>query len=390
MEPSRSVYLDHNAGAPLRPEAREALVAALGGGNASSVHAAGRAARARVEEARSAVAELVGAEAKNVFFASGGSEANGTILGPAVRIEGVARNIGRLLVGATEHPSVLAGGRFAADVITGVPVDAEGVVDLGALGDLLAEASRRGELAMVSVMLANNETGTIQPVREIAALAKGYSALVHTDAAQAVGRLPVDIDRLGVDFLTLSGHKLGGPQGTGAIVRRSETIDFAPLVTGGGQESRKRAGTENVAAIAGFGAAARAAGNDLSRSAGWAAWRDGLALALKDIVGMTIFSGSAARLPQTICLGVDGTSAETLVIGLDLEGVAVSSGSACSSGKVGPSHVLAAMGVAPERARSAIRISFGWDTTEKDLDRFQTAFRSVIRRITAAKGERAA
>jgi len=365
-------------------------MAALGAGNPSSVHGAGRQARAIVEAAREQVAGLVGATAKGVTFVSGGTEANATVLSPRLRRGGEDVAVERLFVGTTEHPSVLSGGRFPRDAVTEIPVDGDGVVDLAALGALLTESAGRGETALVSVMHANNETGAIQPVARIASLAAGCGAFVHTDAAQTVGRIPVEMKALGVDFLTMSGHKLGGPQGTGAIVRRSEDVDFAPLLTGGGQESRKRAGTENVPAIAGFGVAAKASAADIARATEWAGWRDRLASAITADLGALVFSDGAERLPQTLCIGIAGLSAETLVIGLDLEGVAVSSGSACSSGKVGPSHVLAAMGVPGELARSAVRISFGWDTEEKDLDRFQNALRDVVGRISAAKGDRAA
>ena len=350
-------YLDYNATAPLRPEARAATLAALGEvGNASSVHAEGRAARARIEHARSAVAQLVGGEAKLTTFVSGGTEANNTVLTPDWRIGSEIIDLGTLIIGATEHPSVLSGGGFAADETRTIPVDGEGIVDREALPAMLARAGGR---SLVSVMLANNETGAIQPVAEIAAIAHEAGALVHCDAVQAAGRIPIDIRALGVDVLTLSAHKIGGPLGAGAIVRATEGTTFAPLLTGGGQERRARAGTENVAAIAGFGAAAEAALADLARAQGWSAWRDRLA----EIVGpeATVFSAGVARLPQTLCFAVPGLSAETLVIALDLAGVAVSSGSACSSGKVAPSHVLAAMGVEPDLAKCAIRLSLGWD-----------------------------
>jgi cysteine desulfurase len=384
-------YLDYNAGAPLRPEARAAMIAALGSaGNASSVHTEGRNARRLIEQARAAVAALVGADPRNVTFVSGGSEANVTVLTPAMVVAGKAHNVDRLLVGATEHPSVLSGGRFAKEKVAELPVDDTGRIRLKALENALSTAAEAGESVLVSVMLANNETGTIQPVAEIAEIAHRHGALVHSDAAQAVGRIPVGIAALGVDFLTLSGHKIGGPQGTGAVVQRSEDVAFTPLITGGGQEHRRRAGTENVAAIAGFGEAATAALRDLAAAERWQGWRDRLAGKVADWTDVTIFSQGAERLPQTLCLGVSGMSAETLVIGLDLEGVAVSSGAACSSGKVGPSHVLAAMGVAPEAARSAIRVSFGWDTDETDLDRFESALRRVVERVWAAGDERAA
>jgi cysteine desulfurase len=235
-------------------------------------------------------------------------------------------------------------------------------------------------------MVANNETGVIQPVAAVAALAREAGALVHADAIQAVGRIPVEIGALGVDALTLSAHKIGGPQGAGAIVRANEDLVFRPLLTGGGQERRSRAGTENVAAIVGFGIAARLALADLDGEHGWSALREGIAsIVAASGRPVTVFGASVDRLPQTLCLAVDGISAETLVIALDLAGVAVSSGSACSSGKVAPSHVLAAMGVSPSLARSAIRISLGWESRDSDLDLFARAWRGVLKHI--APGE---
>jgi cysteine desulfurase len=235
---------------------------------------------------------------------------------------------------------------------------------------------------LVSVMLANNETGVIQPVQEIARLAHQAGAIVHTDAIQAAGRIPVDIAALGVDVLTLSAHKIGGPQGAGAIVRAHEDLTFAPLLIGGGQEKRLRAGTENVAAIAGFGAAAAAALADLARTAVWEGWRDALGDTISGSgLPATVFGAGTTRLPQTLCIGIAGIPAETLVIALDLEGVSVSSGSACSSGKVTPSHVLAAMGVPAEIAKTAIRISLGWQTDEASLDLFANRWRRVLRHL---------
>ncbi len=377
------LYFDYNATAPLRPEAREAMLAALDEvGNASSVHSEGRAARRRIEMARAAVARLCGAAAGRVTFTSGGTEANVTALSAEWRAGERPWRADVLVTSSIEHASVLAGGRFAADAIRVVPVDEDGVVRLDALGRVLEELAGMERRALVSVMLANNETGVVQPVAEIARLSHAAGAIVHTDAVQAAGRIPLDIEALGVDVLTLSAHKIGGPQGAGAIVRAHDDLVFAPLLAGGGQERRLRAGTENVAAIAGFGAAADAAARDLSRVEAWQVWRDGLAdTILQETPGATLFGGGAARLPQTLCIGVEGLSAETLVIALDLEGLAVSSGSACSSGKVAPSHVLAAMGAPAELARSAIRISFGWQTEERSLDLFANRWRDVLKRV---------
>lgn len=377
------IYFDYNATAPLRPEARAAMIEALGAvGNASSVHAEGRAARRRLETARSQVAGLVGGDPKLVTFVSGGTEANNTVLTPDWRLGSEPHRANFLLVGATEHVSVLAGGRFVPERVREIPVDADGVVKLDSLRRTLEGLAAEEARPLVSVMLANNETGVIQPVAEIAEIARRAGAIVHTDAIQAAGRIPVDITALGVDVLTLSAHKIGGPQGAGAIVRASEALTFTPLLVGGGQEMRQRAGTENVAAIAGFGAAAEAAGADLARAGAWAAWRDRIAAIVRGGgLDVTVFGEAAPRLPQTLCVGFEGLAAETLVIALDLEGVAVSSGSACSSGKVAPSHVLAAMGVPKKLAKSAIRLSLGWESGENTLDLFAERWRRVLKHV---------
>jgi cysteine desulfurase len=375
------VYLDYNATAPLRPEARRVMDEVLDAvGNASSVHGEGRAARARIEAARGDVARLVGGDAKCVTFTSGGTEANNTVLTPNWTLAGKAHTADTLLVGATEHPSVLAGGDFPIDRVKQIPVDGNGVVDLESLGRLLGEAEGR---TLVSVMLANNETGIIQPVAEVARIAHAGGAIVHTDAVQAGGRMPVEIAALGVDVMTLSAHKIGGPQGAGAIVRVLEDLTFAPLMTGGGQEKRLRAGTENVAAIAGFGAAAKAALAESGKGNDWAAWRDRIAAIVGDRA--TVFGAGGERLPQTLCFAIAVIPAETLLIALDLEGVSVSSGSACSSGKVAPSHVLAAMGIPTDLARCAIRVSLGWDSTENDLDSFASSWRAVLKHVSSGE-----
>lgn len=382
MEQTR-LYLDYNATAPLRPAAREAMVAALAEvGNASSVHAEGRAARQRIEAARGAVAGLVGGDAKLVTFTSGGTEANDTVLTPDWSFRGKPHRANFLLTSAVEHVSVLAGGRFDPAKVRTIPVDGEGIVQIDALRRMLEGLAMEEARPLVSVMLANNETGVIQPVAEIARLAHEAGAIVHTDAIQAVGRIPVDIAALGVDVLTLSAHKIGGPQGAGAMVRAHEDLTFGPLLTGGGQEKRLRAGTENVAAITGFGAAAGAAIGDLAKTKVWEGWQD----AIKDTISasgvpVTVFGAGWPRLPQTLCIGIEGIPAEMLVIALDLEGVSVSSGSACSSGKVAPSHVLEAMGVPADAAKTAIRISFGWQTDEASLDLFATRWRHVLKHL---------
>jgi cysteine desulfurase len=348
-------YLDWNATAKLRPQAHAAVAAALNvTGNPSSVHAAGRAARHLVETAREQVAALVGVAARDVVFTSGGTEANMLALSPALG--------DTLLVSAVEHPSVRSGGRFAA--AQDIPVTGAGVADLAALERLLTGRSR----PLVSLMLANNETGAIQPAAEAAALVHASGGLLHVDAVQGPGRIACDFQELGADLMTLSSHKIGGPQGVGALIRR-DGLALDSQIKGGGQERGARAGTENVAGIAGFGAAAEAARQGWAEEAArMAALRDKLEAGIKAIAPKAIiFGAEAARLPNTTLFSVSGMKAETAVIAFDLEGVAVSSGAACSSGKVAPSHVLAAMGVAPELARGAIRVSLGYATSDDDV-----------------------
>lgn len=379
------VYFDWNATAPLRPEARAAMLAALDAPqNASSVHAEGRTARGIVEEARRKVAALAGAEPSNVIFTSGATEANMLALTPA--LGGVPRRE-RLFVSAIEHPSVRSGGRFAADVIEEVSVTATGVIDLDALKQTLT----RFEHPLVSVMLANNETGVVQPIRAVAELVHAAGGILHVDAVQGAGRMPVDMAALGADLLSLSSHKIGGPQGAGALIRRTG-LSPEPLIKGGGQERGFRAGTENVAAIAGFGAAAEAAANSLTTEpARVAALRDRLESELRSTTpDLVIFAAGIGRLPNTSLVAVPGTKAETALIAFDLKGIALSSGSACSSGKVQPSHVLAAMGVEPALARAALRISLGWETIETDLDLCLNAWKQVVSSLGKERGGRAA
>src|SRR5262245_55598985 len=359
------IYLDWNATAPLRPAARAAMVAALDQfGNPSSVHAEGRAARHLVETAREQVASLVGAEARNVIFTSGGTEANGLALSPAIERPGHKEPFARLLVSAIEHPSVRVGGRFAPDSVEEIVVTGDGVVDLTDLARRLG-GSAKGP-ALVSIMHANNETGVLQPIAAAADLIHAAGGLLHVDAVQAAGRIPCDIKALKADLLTVSSHKIGGPQGAGALVKGSEALHFAdPLLKGGGQERGSRAGTENVAAIAGFGAAAREAAEGLAAEAGRVgALRHHLEAELREIAAETlVFGASVERLANTTLFAVPGQKAETALIGLDLAGIAASSGSACSSGKVMASHVLQAMGVAPGLAAGAVRLSLGRNTT---------------------------
>lgn len=376
---SERVYLDWNATALMRPEARAAFTAALDiWGNPSSVHAEGRAARRLVEEARERVALLVGAEPQNVIFTSGGTEANMLALAPGDGPQG--KRFDRLLVSAIEHPSVLAGGRFPAATVEKLTVSAQGLVDLDALSARLADLAAQGSARpLVSVMVANNETGAVQPVSDIADLVHRTGGLLHADAVQAAGKIPCNINTLGADFLTLSGHKIGSPKGVGALIRRERALELVPLITGGGQERGARAGTENVAAIAGFGAAALAASRNFEADAArMRQLRDRLEQGLRATTPtVVIFGAEVERLPNTTLLTLPGMKAETAVIAFDLEGVAVSSGSACSSGKVAPSHVLAAMGVGAELARGAVRVSLGATTTENDIEMFLRAWINV-------------
>jgi cysteine desulfurase len=374
-------YFDWNATAPLRPQAREAMVAALGlTGNASSVHAEGRAARQVIEAARQNVAALVGAEAKNVTFTSGATEANMLALTPALEFGGRKALRDKLFLSATEHPSVRGGGRFPVQAQEELPVTNAGLLDLHALGNALARAER----PLVSVMLANNETGVIQPIAEIAQIVHEANGILHVDAVQGAGRIDCDIVALGADLISVSAHKLGGPQGIGALIRQSTAFGDVhiaePLIRGGGQERSLRAGTENVAAIAGFGAAAAAA--QAARQADairMAALRDSLEAGIKALTPQAVvFGADAPRLPNTSLIAVPGIKAETAIIAFDLNGIAVSSGAACSSGRVQASHVLAAMGVDTDLARGAVRISLGWTTTERDVETMLNAWNTVI------------
>jgi cysteine desulfurase len=360
----RETYLDWNATAPLRPQAATAIAEALTiCGNPSSVHRRGRAARQLVERSREAVAALTDAPADGVIFTSGGTEAN------HLALLGSGRE--RILVSAVEHSSVLQ----AVPNAERIPVDGDGIVDLTALNALLGADLRP---ALVSVMFANNETGVIQPVSAIAGIAQVHGALFHCDAVQAAGKMPLSMVEIGADFMTLSAHKIGGPSGIGALV--SAGAEVTPLLRGGGQERNRRAGTENLAGIAGFAAAAAACdpaeyerGRDL---------RDRLEAALPNAV---IVAGAAPRLPNTSAISMPGVPAETQIIAFDLDGVMVSAGAACSSGKVGPSHVLAAMGVALELANATIRVSLGWATTETDIAHFVDAWTALYRRTRGRK-----
>ncbi|WP_342642618.1 cysteine desulfurase family protein [Rhodoligotrophos ferricapiens] len=363
-------YLDHNATAPLRPEARAAAIAAMDMvGNASSVHREGRQAHGMIERARGEVASLVGARPEMVTFTSGGTEANNlAIFGAPVE---------RIVTSPTEHPSVIEPARASGRDLIMIHTSADGVINLDHLAELLADPRP----TLVSVMAANNETGTVQPIREIAQLAHEHGALFHVDAVQAAGRLSLAWPVLGADMMSLSGHKLGGPQGAGALIA-GENLDLAPHIWGGGQEKRRRAGTENVAAIAGFGAAAKVAQDSLAREqVRLSALRDHFEAAfIKLAPDAVIFGAKADRLANTSCFAIPGLSAQLVLVALDLDGIAVSSGSACSSGKVARSHVLTAMGVDDALSAGAIRVSLGWSSTADDIDRLLGSLARIIER----------
>jgi cysteine desulfurase len=371
---SDRVYLDWNATTPLRPEARQAMAATWDLlGNPSSVHAEGRQARHLVEDARATVSAAVGAEPRNVVFTSGGTEANVLALTPGQRTS-AGIPVERLVVSAIEHASVLAGGGFAREAITPVDVSNTGVLHL----DRLRATLENGPPALVSVMLANNETGAVQPIAKAAEIVHAAGGLLHVDAIQAFGKVPFTMNGLGADLVTLSAHKIGGPKGVGVLILADGVHGVEPLLRGGGQERGRRAGTENISGIAGFGAAVTAAIADLGPDAlRLERLRNRLEAGLRQTPGAVVFSSEVERLPNTTLFTVPGLRAETAVIGFDLAGIAVSSGSACSSGKVQPSHVLQAMGFAAETAMGAVRLSLGWSTREADIDRCLEAWRKL-------------
>jgi cysteine desulfurase len=378
---ARRAYLDYNASAPLTEAARAAMLSALSvDANPSSVHAEGRAARRVLDEARRAVAALAGGREEHVVFTSGATEAASMLLTPHWRLGRGDVRMARLYVSATDHPCLLGGGHFAPEDVARIPVDRDGLLDCPALERMLAVHDRDAGMALVAVHAANNETGVIQPLAEIGRIAKAAGAVLVVDAVQAAGRVALDISDGSADFLILSSHKIGGPKGAGAIVAASDLLMPVPLVRGGGQEKGHRAGTENVAAIAGFGAAAREALAGLERMPVVRAMRDDIEAAIRHIVpDATIFGAGAPRLPNTVFFDILGMKAETAQIAFDLSGIALSAGSACSSGRVGPSHVLEAMGFGDDQA--ALRVSIGPSTTQEDVDRFRAALASIAERV---------
>ncbi len=384
-------YLDWNATAPLLPEARDAMLAAMElPGNASSVHSEGRAARAVIDRAREQVGALVGAKPAHVTFFSGATEAANAVLSPRFKMGKAALGVSKLYVSAAEHPAVLEGGRFNKADVVQIPVDGDGLLDIDVLAGLLREHDRAGGMAMVAVQAANNESGVIQPIQTIAALVHEHGGLFVCDAVQCVGRVALDIEVIEADFLIVSGHKIGGPKGVGALISRGEVMMPEPLIRGGGQEKGHRAGTENLAAIAGFGAAAEFQRNGFEQRVDrLRLLRDHLETELKTIApDLEIHGAGVDRIANTCFFSVPGLKSETGQIAFDLEGIALSSGSACSSGKVGESHVLKAMG--KDAGLGALRISLGVSTTDDDIERGIAAFSKINARRQAAMNTGAA
>lgn len=374
-------YLDYNASAPLLSEARAAMLAVLdASANPSSVHGEGRNARRIVEDARREVAALVNTKPDHVVFTSGATEAASTLLTPDWRMGRGDIRMSKLYVSAADHPCLLGGGRFSPERVMRIGVDANGVCDLSALAAALAAHDREEGLPLVAIHLANNETGVIQPVHEISEIVKSAGGVLVLDAVQAAGRIPLDLAGGLADYIILSAHKIGGPSGVGAFVAASDLMMPKPLVTGGGQEKGHRAGTENLAGIAGFGAAAEVARNALSDAGELAAMRDRVEDTVLSLApDAEIFGRGAERLANTTFFAIPGLKAETAQIGFDLAGVALSAGSACSSGRVGPSHVLKAMGFDND---GALRVSIGRGTMAKDIDLFAKALAQMLARRT--------
>lgn len=373
-------YLDYNASAPLIPEAREAMIAALDlAANPSSVHAEGRAARRLIENARRDVASLVNARAEHVVFTSGATEAASTLLTPDWQMGRGTVRMSRLYVCEADHPCLLNGGRFPAAQVTRIGVDADGIADLAQLTAALAAHDKADGLPLVAIHAANNETGVLQPIEAIAAIVKAAGGILVVDAVQAAGRISIDMSAPYADYLILSSHKIGGPKGVGAIVAAADLMMPKPLINGGGQEKGHRGGTENLAAIAGFGAAAREALAGLNDVNALAHHRDEVEAIIKTLVpDAEIFGTGAPRLANTTFFAIPGVKAETAQIAFDLAGVALSAGSACSSGKVGPSHVLKAMGYGD--SLGALRVSIGHATSAGDIDLFRTALAGIAQR----------
>lgn len=374
------VYLDYNATAPLRPEARAAVIDGLQAGNPSSVHYEGRQARALIDGARRQIAALCNAKPEGVIFTSGGTEA----CNMAMKLSAApAGPVERILVSAIEHAAVLSAAEASGLPLERLPVTADGQLDLAALDKALENPAP----ALVCVMLANNETGVIQPVPEISARVKAHGSLLFCDAVQAAGKMPIDMTVLGCDGLSLSGHKLGAPMGTGALIVRNGLVTPSHIV-GGGQELGRRAGSENIVGILGFAAAAAASVAALASFAELANWRDDMENALRaNFDDVVVFGAEAPRLANTSCFALSGLRSETLVMALDLAGISVSAGSACSSGKVSRSHVLDAMGVADDLSQAVLRVSFGWASQAGDAEKLVESWRHLAHKAREMAAE---
>lgn len=370
MTKQAPIYLDYNATAPLLNEAKKAMQDCFDDmGNPSSIHGFGRAIRKKVEQAREQIAKLVNCDPTHIAFTSGATEANNWVITQAP--------VQRVLISAIEHPSIIDLAPIQKNIEI-IPVTASGTVDLEALEKMLA---RENAKTLVSVMWVNNETGVIQPIEEIAALAKKYAALLHTDAVQALGRFEIDFEKMPIDYVSISAHKIGGPAGIGALIYGHDT-PLEKFIHGGGQERRRRAGTENTLGIVGFGAAAKFAKENIKRYKELASWRDELESRMEKATPDAIFVGQTSpRVGNTIQVILPGAASEKQLIAFDLAGIGVSSGSACSSGSVKPSHVLSAMGVSEAMAKCAIRISFGLMTQKVELDRFFEAWVANSQRL---------
>ncbi|AZO55185.1 MULTISPECIES: cysteine desulfurase family protein [unclassified Mesorhizobium] len=372
-------YLDYNASAPLLSAAREAMVAAFDAANPSSVHAEGRAARRLIDNARRDVAALVNGKAEHVVFTSGATEAASTLLTPDWQMGRSAIRMSRLYVCEADHPCLLNGGRFPADLVTRISVGADGVVNLDALMAALVGHDKADGLPLVAIHAANNETGVIQPIDRIAEIVRPAGGILVVDAVQAAGRVSIDMSAGYADYVILSSHKIGGPKGAGAIVAAADLMMPRPLINGGGQEKSHRGGTENLPGIVGFGAAAREALAGLNTIGALRQRRDEVETIIKTLVpDVEIFGAGAPRLANTTFFAIPGVKAETAQIAFDLAGVALSAGSACSSGKVGPSHVLKAMGHGD--SLGALRVSVGATTGAEDIEMFRAALAGIAAR----------
>lgn len=380
-------YLDHNASAPLLEGAKDAMLAALDfTGNPSSIHGAGRSARKIVEDSRRDLASICGIQPKQVVFTSGATEAAQLALGTSIRFGSSRVRFSHLYISSVEHPCILAGGRFGPDEVTKFGVDGDGRVDLDELEKVLQLHDASTGVPLVAVMHANNETGIVQPIEEIGEIVKANGGYFCVDAVQSFGKLPVDLASFNAHFIIVSAHKIGGPKGAGALLMMHESIFPDPLIRGGGQENLLRSGTENVAAIAGFGAAAVIADQNLDQATQIKAMRDHIEVGIEEISRQSsnntplpiVFGIGQPRLPNTSCFAVEGIKAENALIALDLKNISVSSGSACSSGRVNQSHVLSAMGVSPQTAECALRVSVGHQTTRAEADYFLNAWQNIV------------